>query len=358
MEYDKRLTEELRTNGVLLNVNGLEVEYHPVPDGDGRPMLDSRQLRMELAMREKMGSPKDTLPSLAEVRANMGGFNYNLNRKEIWTRYLEVPTTSGKVPVWGYYPRKMQGRRPALVYVHGGAFLGGTPFTTENPCRLIAERADCTVWNVDYSLAPEHPYPIPCTQVYEVVRYLHDHSEEFQMDADRISVAGDSAGGNMIAAAVQMDRDHGTNCIAGQIPIYAKLTFTNHDLPGYIRDENAFPIVEEQKYLLPGMIRIGSDPSNQGDEEVYVQGRYDVRTPYISPAFGSAQGLPRTLFILAEYDGLRLEGEFYARKLLAAGVPVKVIRYGGVCHGFFDALGILPQSEATVNEIAQFLNEA
>ena len=115
--------------------------------------------------------------------------------------------------------------------------------------------------------------------------------------------------------------------------------------------------MEEQRHLLPGMLRIGSDPSNQGDADVYVQGKYDIKTPYISPAFGDCHGLPRTLFILAEYDGLRLEGEFYAKKLLSAGVPVRVLRYRGVCHGFFDALGILPQSEAAANEMAALLND-
>jgi len=139
--------------------------------------------------------------------------------------------------------------------------------------------------------------------------------------------------------------------------LYAKLTFTNHELPGYARDESAFDIVDEQKHLLPGMLRIGSDPSNQGDADVYVQGRYDIKTPYISPAFGKCENLPRTLFILAEYDGLRLEGEFYAKKLMESNVPVRVLRYAGVCHGFFDALGILPQSEAAANEIANLLND-
>ena len=141
-----------------------------------------------------------------------------------------------------------------------------------------------------------------------------------------------------------------------QILLYAKLTFSNHLLPGYSRDESVFTIVGEEKHLLPGMLDIGSDGSNAGDEAVYVQGKYDVRTPYISPAFADCLDLPQTLFILAEYDGLRLEGEFYARKLQDSGVKVRVLCYCGICHGFFDQLGILPQAEAVVNEIASLLN--
>lgn len=356
MEYESILVEKLMQPGELLDVNGVMVEVKAVPDGQANA-LDPRQLRMELAMHEQMANHKGPPPTLQQIRESMGGFNYNLCRQELWMRYVEVPTSYGKVPVWGYYPRYGRKLRPGLVYVHGGAFFGGTPFTTENPCRLIADRGDAIVWNVDYSLAPEHPYPIPCTQVYEVICWLHDHAAEFGMDPDRIAIAGDSAGGNMCAAAAQMDRDKGTRYVKAEVLLYAKLTFTNHELPGYARDESAFQIVDDQKHLLPGMLRIGSDPSNAGDEEVYVQGKYDIKTPYISPAFGDCRNLPRTLFILAEYDGLRLEGEFYAKKLQDAGVPVRVLRYRGICHGFFDALGILPQSEAVANEIAALLND-
>ena len=356
MEYDSKLVEKLLAPGEMLDVNGVPVEYKAAPDGAPHA-LDPRQLKMEQAMHEKMSKPSGPPPTLQQIRDSMGGFNYNLCRQELWTRYIEVPTSYGNVPVWGYYPRFGRKVRPSLIYVHGGAFFGGTPFTTENPCRYVADRADAVVWNVAYSLAPEYPYPIPCTQVYEVICWLHDHASEFGMDPEKIAIAGDSAGGNMCAAAAQTDRDKGTHYVKAEVLLYAKLTFTNHELPGYARDESAFTIVEEQKHLLPGMLRIGSDPSNRGDEEVYVQGKYDIKTPYISPAFGAAEKLPRTLFILAEYDGLRLEGEFYAKKLLDAGVPVRVLRYGGVCHGFFDALGILPQSEAAANEIANLLND-
>lgn len=356
MEYETQLVQKLLEPGEKIEVKGVEVELKNVPDGI-RNALDPRQLKIELAMHAEMANRQGPPPSLEEIRAHMGGFNYNLCRKEIYTRYIEVPTSVGIVPVWGYYPRHGRKMRPALVYVHGGAFFGGTPFTTENPCRLIAEKADAVVWNVDYSLAPEYPYPIPCTQVYEVVKYLYEHACDYGMDAEKLAVAGDSAGGNMCAAAVQMDRDNKTHYIKAQVLLYAKLTFTNHELPEYEREELAFEIVDEQKQFLPGMIGIGSDISNKGDADVYVQGKYDIKTPYISPAFGECTGLPRALFLLAEYDGLRLEGEFYAKKLQEANVPVKVIRYCGVCHGFFDALGILPQSEAAVTEIATFLNE-
>lgn len=356
MEYDPKLAKKLLESGEILNVKGVAVEQKAVPDG-AACCMDPRQLRLELTIQRENADRKGSPPPLSVIREHMGGFNYNLNRKEVYTRYIEVPTSVGTVPVWGYYPRHGRKIRPSLIYVHGGAFFGGTPFTAENPCRLIAEKADAVVWNVDYGLAPEHPYPIPCTQVYEVICWLHDHGSDYGMDSERIAIAGDSAGGNLCAVAAQMDRDKGTYYVKAQVLLYAKLTFTNQELPGYARDESVYEIVDEQRGLLPGMLRIGSDDANKGDADVYIQGKYNLKTPYISPAFGNCEGLPRALFILAEYDGLRLEGEYYARKLQSAGVPIRVLRYCGVCHGFFDALGILPQSEAAACEIASLLNE-
>lgn len=350
MEYPSELVKKLDGPGMILDVQGLPVECKAVPDGPANG-LDPRELRR----RQENGASWDPNASLQEQRDRMGGFNYNLNRKEIWTKYLLVPTSFGDVPVWCYYPRRMGTNQPALVYAHGGGFFGGSVYTVENQCRLIAERADCVVWNVDYSLAPKAPYPAACTQIYEVTRYLHHHAAQYEVAPDKITVAGDSAGGNLAAAAAQMDRDRGTHCVAGQILIYAKLTFNGHELPGYAWDEHAFSITEEQAHLLPDLLALGSDAANVQCAANYIRGGEDLRAPYISPAFGSAAGLAGALLIQAEYDGLRLEGEFYARKLLGAGVPVRMIRYCGMTHAFFDGLGIFPQTEAAVNEISEFV---
>ncbi|MDO4274343.1 MAG: alpha/beta hydrolase [Eubacteriales bacterium] len=353
-QYSKELAELLKKPGHVISVNDVDVEIKEVPDGNGTHGLDPRTLCMELEKQKNDNGPQDF--DLEKERECMGGFNYNLNEKtEVYTKYLEVQTTVGVVPVWMYYPRHICTDRPALLYVHGGAFLGGSPFTLENQCRLIVERGDCVVLNIDYSLAPEHPYPIPCTQIYEVLCYVYEHAQDLRVDKNKLAIAGDSAGGNLAAVCALMDRDKGTHYLKAQALLYAKLTFTNHNLPEYTRDETVFEICEEQRDLLPGMLCIGSDRANAGDEKIYVQGRYDISDPYISPAFGNKTGLPETLILLAEYDGLRLEGEFYAMQLRRAQVPVKVIRYNGVCHGFFDRLGILPQAEDAVNEIVKMI---
>lgn len=355
-QYDIKEVERLNREGKILDVNGVKVELKEVPvehTGSLDPRVKAFEEKMIGDMKEREATGEHHQPTVEEMREMMGGANFNLNTVEIYTKYIEVPTTYGKVPVWIHYPRHMKGKRPALLYVHGGAFLGGTPFTLENHCRLIAERANCVTFNIDYSLAPENPYPIPCTQVYEVLSYVYEHGEEYSVDTDKISIAGDSAGGNISAACAQMDLDKNTHYLAHLFLLYAKLTFSNHETPGYQRDESAFDISEEEKEYLPGLLHIGSDESNAGDERIYVQGKYDVKEPYISPVFGEKDGHCPTTFFLAEFDGLRLEGEFFAKQLQEAHIPVRVVRYEGISHGFFDKLGILPQAEAVVNEIVK-----
>lgn len=353
-DYDPSLAAALAAEDCTETSGGLTVHIKHVPDAPW-PGFDPRELDGVKALTARLAAAPAGKPTIAQQRAQMGGVNYNLNRAEIHTRYLEVPTTAGPVPVWVCFPRDLTGAHPALLYVHGGAFRAGTPFHVENACRLIAERADCPVFNIDYSLPPEHPCPIPAIQVYEVLCWVHAHAHEFRADADRLVMAGDSAGGNLTAVCAQADNDRNTHYLRAQVLLYAKLLFLNDALPGYVRDLSVIRMAPEQAHLLPFCTMIGSDEANAGDAEVYLQGRYTGTEPFVSPMLGRLEGLPRTLLLLAEYDGLRLEGEHYAKLLLAAGVPCRVVRYCGVCHGFFDELGIVPQAEAAADEIAALL---
>ena len=184
---------------------------------------------------------------------------------------------------------------------------------------------------------------------------IWEQADVYHIDRNRIFIGGDSAGGNMAAVVAMMNRDKGTHYLCGQVLIYAKLTFTNNLLEGYQRDLAQIKLVEEEREFFDMVTPIGSDEANAQDAMVYLQSSEDITDPYVSPVFGKKEGLPETLFIQAEYDGIRLEGEFYARQLAKAGVGVKMIRYRGVNHGFFDKLGILPQTESAVHEIATFI---
>lgn len=357
-QYYYSVVEDMLKQKDSTEAHGVEIELKRAKDFGGAGEIDPRCLdeMKDFVIGQKTEESKNT-PSLHEIRKHMIGFAYNLNTEVLAIHYVEVETTCGKVPVWMYYPAKEEGLMPMILYVHGGAFMGGSVFSVESGCRLLAEKAHAVVCNIDYSLPPETPYPVPTTQIYESIVHFWENASSYGIYRRRIFIGGDSAGGNMSAAVAQMDRDKRSGYLAGEVLVYAKLVFANNLVEGYKRDLSVFQLVEEQMQYLEAVTEIGSEESNALDQANYVQGRYELTDPWISPMCGHKEGLPRTLMIQAEYDGLRLEGEYYAKQLKEAGVPVRCIRYCGVTHGFLARVGFLPQSEAAIIEIADFMNK-
>lgn len=359
--YPDKYVEKLMEPGEIRIRRGIPAEWKSIPDEENHTSLEKeveRSFRAQAENEKDNPSPSEP-PTAQQMRACMGTPNLNICDLSVpvYTKYFEIPTSVNPVPVWMYYPKGISEDRPMLMYMHGGAFVGGSPFQLENECRYIAQQGNCIVINVDYDLAPEYPWPTAAHEHYEILCWFVKHAREYFIDTDKIYVGGDSAGGNHAAVLAQMDRDMGSKYIKGQILFYPKLIFDNNLLPGeYERDLSEWQLIPEQEDLKEALLFIGSDEANAGDQNYYAKGQ-DWKNPYISPACGECKGLPRTLFLMAEYDGLRLESEYYAEKLSKAGVEVRAICYRGVHHGYFDLMGILPQTEAACKEIIRFMSE-
>ncbi len=327
-------------------------------DGAGKGHIDYRMADRVKAMKKHMDEHSvNKLPDQEEVqrkRDMMGDFNYNLNEVPIYTRYEKIQWEDKGIPVFMYYPRSMKQLRPLLLYIHGGGFLGGSVFVSENACRYIAEQADCTVAVIDYSLAPEVKCPKQIEQIYFCLEYFYENAYRYQVDPGKIFIAGDSAGGNMAAVVAQQAVRKRRELLAGEILIYAKLLFLDK-MEGFERDLGQFHLCREEEQYRTCISKIGSHEANIEDSYIYLGTSVKPESPIASPMLGEVKNLPKTLMIQAEYDGLRLEGEHYAEILGKADVDVTYLCYGGMIHGFFDLLGLLPQSEAAAMEIAQFL---
>lgn len=227
--------------------------------------------------------------------------------------------------MWRYYPRKSQNntKRPALVFFHGGGWIGGSVYTVENFCKYITELADAVVFNVDYSLAPEKPYPNGLNDNYYAVKHVFDHAEAYGIDPKKICVGGDSAGGNYTAAVCLKARDEGTPKIAMQVLIYPCVIMSDAHVDGYEWREDFFEVSEEQKDIIKNFLTLGR-PAKDEDN----------------------------LFTGAYVTSLRVQTEFYAKKLKDAGVDTICFRYKGMTHAFIDKLGHVPQAEDLCIEIA------
>ncbi|GAA4687256.1 alpha/beta hydrolase [Phytohabitans rumicis] len=234
------------------------------------------------------------------------------------------------------------GTKPVLVYFFGGGWVLGSLETSDGICRRLCADADCVVLSVAYRLAPEHPFPAAPLDCYAAVRWAASHVDGFGGDPARISVAGDSAGGNL-AAAVTLQARAGGPALASQVLVYPNVEY-GADTPS---------------------MRDNTDPSFFNRTSVgWYWGHYlarpeDGADPLASPLrAGDLSGLPPALIITAEYDPLRDEGERYADRLRAAGVPVELERYDGMTHGFFTMTGALVEARTATARVAEYLRKS
>ena len=223
----------------------------------------------------------------------------------------------GDIPIRVYRPPN-SGSLPAVLYIHGGAFILGGLATEDDRCELYARDAECVVIAVDYRLSPEHVFPAAFHDCLDVLLWMHANARQLRIDPRRIAVGGNSAGGALAAAIALESRKPGVPSIAHQILVNPVLDHRSESqsmqvftsTPAWSRDLN---VMMWNWYLG------GGEPT---DERAV-------------PALADTLvGAPATSLWIAEFDPLRDEAYAYAARLMAAGVPVGLHQYTGTIHGF------------------------
>jgi acetyl esterase len=230
---------------------------------------------------------------------------------------------------------------PVLVYLHGGGWCYGSIETVDRFCRRVADRSGCAVVSAGYRLAPEHVYPAALDDAETVLRYLRKSGADLGLDASRLAIGGDSAGGQLATVTARRQRDAATP-LDFQVLIYPALD----------------PLTSAESYDEVG--EYGLDRASMKLAwETFVPDPVRRLTPDVSPlAVADLSGMPPTLVITAEYDALRDEGADYADALIAAGVPVVHTRYMGVNHGFARKLATIDAARAAADQVASALRSA
>ncbi len=230
---------------------------------------------------------------------------------------------------------------PTIVFFHGGGFVLCDLDTHDAPCRELCRQTTSVVVSVDYRLAPETQFPGPLEDAIASATYVSEQVAEFGGDANRIVLAGDSAGGNLAAAAAQALRDAGLP-LAAQLLVYPAVDFRE--------GTERYPSLVE--HATDGVILTAADMD--WFDQQYAPGA-DREDPRLSPLLGTLEGLPPTVVVGAEMDPLRDIGEAYADALEAAGVPVRRKVFPGMIHGFFNFGIVGPSVQAAVDETCLLL---
>jgi acetyl esterase len=217
-----------------------------------------------------------------------------------------------------------------LVWVHGGGWIHGDIDGYDGVARSLANRARCAVLSVDYRLAPEHPFPAGLEDVLRVLDWARSRYRA-------VAVGGDSAGGNLAAAACLAARERQWH-LAMQLLVYPVLDHRDSDYKAAFRRRYR-NFVGQPDFGVAACERIAwlwdqYDPDSRHRDE-----------PLAAPLRASSlSGLPPATVILAEHDVLRGEGELYADRLQDAGVPVDLLTFPGQIHGFFQMAGVTPDA--------------
>ena len=230
---------------------------------------------------------------------------------------------------------------PLLIYYHGGGWVIGDLDTHDVVCRKLACDAKCSVIAVDYRLAPEHPAPAALDDCIAATQWIFANAKLLGIDAARIAIGGDSAGGNL-AAVVSMHAD--------VKPVFQLLVYPATDMrmldPSHLENAVGYVLTAESLAWFLGHYLQG-DESKKSD-------------PLYSPILSSDELLkksPPTLVIVAEFDPLRDEGEAYAARLSAAGVPTSVVHFNGQIHTFWQLSDWLDDAAAAIALSASYLRK-
>jgi len=224
-------------------------------------------------------------------------------------------------------PSHGEGPLPVVMFFHGGGWIVGDLDTYDGESRGHAVGAEAVVVSVDYRLAPEHPYPAAVDDVWAATQWVASHAAELGVDADRLAVAGDSAGGNLAAVVPQLARDAGGPPIRFQLLWYPATTWDT-SLPSFTENANA-PILNG---------RAAKEFSR------WYAGKQDLsdKPSTMAPARGNLTGLPPAYIAVAGHDPLRDDGVRYAELLTAAGVPVELHNDETLIHGYLGYAGVVP----------------
>ncbi|MGB6208444.1 alpha/beta hydrolase [Mycobacterium sp.] len=309
---------------------------------DGQEMALDAQLAIRLKNRagsDVFDGPVDEARARYDALPSIIGYESPV---PIATREIIMPAEHGDIPATLYTPADLPEPSGLLVYTHGGGFSVGSRLSHDPVARYLASHADVRVLSVEYRRAPEHPFPAAADDALASFEYAHAHAADMGADPDRIAVGGDSAGGNLAAVTAQQAARRG-----GPVPAFQLLLYPATDLSTRRPSRDLFAQ--------------GSTFTERNLQWVmanYIPSGTDVKDPRLSPQRGDITGVPPAYIATAGFDPIRDDGEAYADKLRAGGIPVALTRQADLPHAFLNFVGLGGRFAEAASEVADALRVA
>ncbi|MEZ0111491.1 acetyl esterase [Catenulispora sp. EB89] len=264
---------------------------------------------------------------------------------EEWVTVPGGPTGSVRARI--VRPAGIAGELPVILYIHGAGWVFGNAHTHDRLVRELAVGAGAAVVFPEYSLSPEERYPVAIEQNYLVAQWIVTNGAAQGLGATRLAVAGDSVGGNMAAALTLMAKDRGDVALVQQVLFYP-VTDASFDTPSYHQFAEGYFLRRD------GMQWFWDQYTTDLEQ------RKEITASPLRASLEQLADLPPALVVTGEADVLRDEGEAYASKLRAAGVPVTAVRFEGIIHDFvmLNALRSTHAAEAAITMAVQTLRSA
>jgi acetyl esterase len=256
----------------------------------------------------------------------------------------ELPGPGGALPYRLYGPQHPAALPlPALVFFHGGGGVFGDIETHDGLCRMLCAESGCAVISVGYRQAPEHKFPAAVEDSYAATLWVADHAATLGLDAHRIAVGGDSAGGGLAAVVCQMAAARHQPQLALQVLFCPVMDMRARTASRRAFAEGYFLNQATMDWMLRHYCADDVDPDD----------------PRLSPLRASRfSGLPPAHIHTAEFDPLRDEGEAYVQRLRHAGVGARYTCHAGMIHHFYAMAGAIPAARAALKAAGAAMNEA
>jgi acetyl esterase len=253
---------------------------------------------------------------------------------------LSGPT--GRIGLHIVRPPGVSGVLPGVMYFHGGGWMLGDRETHDRLVREIVTGAQATVVFVEYARSPQVKYPIATEQAYAATTWVAEHGASIGIDPSHLAVAGDGTGGNLATVTTLLAKERGGPAIELQVLLYP-VTDANFETPSY------------REYGAEGYWLTCETMRWCWDSYVPAAERQEFTISPLQASLEQLRGLPQALIVTCEYDVLRDEGEAYAHKLMASGVPVKAMRSLGAIHDLV-LLNPIAQSPPARAALAQVID--